>query len=360
MPLNWTVAFWVLFFATFPELLGVILCLHRWITTRYVNYQYMVLTWGFLWIGNLFLALGYLTLNYTIYKIGIILSIPLTYGIVFLTDSITREKISTSKLVLTTFISTLLLGFAFQPNIVEQNTSKLGEMGLAMRGEFFFAGSIIFLVAGSFWFIYMLKIHLHAPLSIKKYSRINFIGAIIAGPGSILMFSTTIVWYIPGVDYFFIGIGALLCSYSFWKEPKLGYILPFTVYELIILDSNSGLNLFSYNWNNEMNQEEWLSEKLTNIAAILRESLNRWNLNELKFDQGKLILKKSPDLPITYVLICSRSTKILNQALETFSVEFDEEYRKISRFLRNDRNKYLFANRLVDSTFPFVINYLNE
>ena len=44
----------------------------------------MVATWFFLWLGNLLLAIGYLTLNLVVYKIGLIATVPLTISIILL------------------------------------------------------------------------------------------------------------------------------------------------------------------------------------------------------------------------------------------------------------------------------------
>ena len=80
----------------------------------------------------------------------------------------------------------------------------------------------------------MLKIYLLSPPSIKKYTLINLVGAIIAGPISAFIYVFGTNWYIPGLDYITITIGAILTAYAFLKEPKIGYVLQFKIMFLCI------------------------------------------------------------------------------------------------------------------------------
>jgi len=170
-----------------------------------------------------FILLSYLTMNFVVYRIGIVFTIPLVFSTIFLVDSIARDSVDPIKLVFASILSALLVVFSLIEDSVTINESIMGEIGPSVQGPLKFIVGLIFIVAGLLWFYYMLKIYLNAPKSIKKYALTNLIGAIIAGLASIVVFTTGAIWLIPGTDYFLIGVGAMWLSFAFWKQPQLGY-----------------------------------------------------------------------------------------------------------------------------------------
>lgn len=356
--LNITTGAIILSVATIPELLALLMSLRGYWTRKYRYYLYMSFTWLFIFMANVLLAISYLYIDTTLYRIAIIINAPITFSMMFLVDSVSRKKVDPVKVLITSIVSTSLVIFAFEPGAVVINTSYLGEKAPAMAGDFDLAGSMLFALAGLFWLYYMVKIYLSAPDNLKKDSTINLLGALIAGPGSGIAFASGFVWYLPGTDYICIAIGALTCAYAFTKQPKLGYVLSFKVYRLMTINSNSGITLFSYDWIKDQPLDNQLfSAALTGICSILNESLGKGIIREIEFEQGILILQQIENYPIFFVLIANESRPILKNALQLFSKGFSGEF-SIDLVENNiELSRYDVSDSILKETFPFVVEY---
>jgi len=358
MFLNWTIASGVLIFALIPEMLAAFISLRGYLIYHYNIFKFIFLTWFSLWLGNLCIALGYIFLNFTIYRIGVLISIPLAYSTVAMVDSFEREFTESWKLVLITIISSMLLVLSFEPGAIALNTSTLGELGPSLQGPFMYAGGLLFIVDGGFWAYYMWKIYHRAPSSIRKYAGINLLGGLLAGPGSMIVFASGLIWLIPGTDYLLIGCGAFLCAYAFWKEPKLGYVLPFKVYKLLVVQEYGSIPLYSHNWRKlPIDDNILFSGALSGISMILRESLGGWMISEIKFDQGRLIVSSSKEPGVIFVLITSNSTSILRDGLVVFQQQFLKCFASEIRDREQNLVKFERAEELIRTAFPFVVEY---
>lgn len=359
--LNITTGAIILSIATIPELLALLMSLRGYWTRKYRYYLYMSLTWLFIFMANVLLVVSYLNIDTTLYRIAIIINAPITFSMMLLVDSVSRKTVDPVKVLVTTIVSTSLVIFAFEPGAVVINTSYLGEKAPAMAGDFDLAGSMLFALAGLFWLYYMVKIYFSAPDNIKKDSTINLIGALIAGPGSGIAFASGFVWYLPGSDYVCIAIGALTCAYAFTKQPKLGYVLSFKVYRIMTINTQSGLALYTYDWENEpLFEDQLFSGALIGISAILNESLNKGIIKEIEFEQGKLIVKQLEDYPIFFVLLANESRPILHSALDLFSKAFRNTFpvEEVSDYI--ETSKFTSADNLLQEHFPFVVNYIEK
>ena len=318
----------------------------------------MSLTWLFMLISTFLLALSYLYLDTPLYRLALLADAPITFSIMLLVDSISRQSIDPKKLLIVTIVSTCLVVFSFDPTAVIINKDFFGESTPALSGRFDLAGSALFLLSGLFWLYYMAKIYLNAPVTIKRDSLINLLGAIIAGPGAALAFASGFVWILPGTDYVCISIGALTCAYAFTKQPKLGYVLPFKVYRLMTINTTSGLALYTYEWDKENPLDNQLfSAALFGISSILNESLGRGIIREIQFEQGILILQQLPDYPVFFVLIANESRPILKSALNLFSKGFSNKYSAELVEQNLELSKYQESDQIVQNTFPFVVDY---
>ncbi|MHA1143146.1 MAG: hypothetical protein ACTSRW_00225 [Candidatus Helarchaeota archaeon] len=356
--MNLSISTLILFIATIPELMAVIISLYGYLRTRFPHFFYMFFTWIFLSLGNILIGFAYLFLNTTIYRVGILISAPLAFAIMGLVDSISREHVHAPKLFIISIISTVLFIFAFDLNSVVYNVSILGDITLAMTGPFMIAGSLTFIFSGLLWIYYMLKIHLNAPTSIKKYSLINLIGAILAGPGSFIAFSTGLVWIVPGTDYLFISCGAFLCAFSFWNQPELGYVLPFKAFRLMCINSESGVPIYTHDWDpTNVADDTLLSGAIQALSSILDEGLGKGFVREVKFDNGIMIINRVEDSNLMFVIISSKSSPILLHGLTQFGNDFIDKFRKeISAKLINMKD-FSSADNLIKKNFPFLPTY---
>jgi hypothetical protein len=209
------------------------------------------------------------------------------------------------------------------------------------------------------WLYYMIKINVKAPKKIKFYSRLNLLGAILAGPGSILIFATGFVWVLPGTDYFFIGIGALLCAVAFAREPKLGYVLPFKVYRMQTTEISSGILLHEHTWDEKsLGNSELFSGIFTGISALLQETLGRGLIREIRFEEGILLLQRVKGSSLAFVLIASRTSPVLKHALDIYAHAFEEKFQDLIKERKfNYTAGFRNADQLIKTSFPFVVSY---
>lgn len=357
MKFHWTVASFVMLSGFIPLFISVIMSIKGYFQYKYRSFLFMALSWGFMGLGNFVIACGYILMDFRVYKIGVLLSIPLGYAIIFLFDSISRDSFSTSKIVIMSILSTALIIFGLEPDVVIENVTGLGEHTPAMTGFFQITGSLVFLFAGLLWLFYMIKIYRNAPLHLKKMALFNLIGSVIAGPGSIIAFGSGFVWLIPGTDYVLIGIGALICTYCFYRQPKLGYVLPFVVYRLQVIQVSSGLPLYEYTWTPlKLNNQTLFSAAIKGVSSILKESLGKWEMREILFDKGMLIFEYDSKLPIAFILISSKSTAIMRQGLTLFKEKFIKNFEAVLGQNIAELSQFENAEKLIQDSFPFVVH----
>ncbi|MGQ4876496.1 MAG: hypothetical protein ACP6IY_20725 [Promethearchaeia archaeon] len=341
-----------------PEFIAIIYSFKGLKKSHYVYFRYMFMTWAFLFLGNLLLAISYFNLDFIMYRIGIIINIPLCFTIIILMDSISSSHLDWKKMVAATFFSTTVLITAWEPNAVRLNVTGLGEITPAINGVFLIWSSLLFIFIGLNWLFYSIKIRINAPSKVRKMANINLIGAIIAGPGSMLAFSLGIVWYFPGTDYILIAIGAIFFSKSFQKHPNLGYVLPFTIYRIMIIHSESNALIYKYSWKKIGSVDPNLfANALGGISALLQESLEQWRLRELKFEEGKLLLHKSKTLPIVYALIVSETNNVLLNGLNLFDGLFSKKFAPLFKKDEDtiDLTPFKESLTLVEKAFPIIL-----
>lgn len=357
--LNITFSSILMSISTIPELIALVLCIVNFLQRGHLHQLYMACTWFFLWIGNSLLAIGYLTLNLIVYRIGLLITIPLALFIILLVDSISRESIEPIKLSLVMIISTLAFTFGLEKNVVTLKYSKIGELGPAVIGKLNFALAGVFIFATSFWFYYFLMVFIKSPPSLKKISFVTLLGATFAGPLAAISYASGLVWLLPGTDYFLIALGSLLSAYSFHKEPKLGYVLPFKVSRLLLIDVNTGLPVYAHTWDDSGLSDSYLfSGALHGITTILRESLNRGKVKEIVLEQATLIINIAENYPVAFVLITSKTSAILKKSLDLFA-ESTKKLLPKEKVAQAATFQNLDLKEAIEDAFPYVVSYKN-
>lgn len=136
----------ILFAAVVPESAAIIISIRGYLRHHYAHFLFMFIMWIFLTLGNLLIAVGYLQLDLSVYRAGIVISGPLAYAIMMLVNNISRESVEPIKLWGVTVATTLLTVFAFDPGSAQFHYTLLGEYTPEMTGRFAIAGSVVFLL----------------------------------------------------------------------------------------------------------------------------------------------------------------------------------------------------------------------
>ncbi len=333
-------------------LLALAICGLGYQKYRYHHYRLMAIMWALLGTGDIVLATAYLTLDDILYRVGIYLIALVTFLFAPLVDSISHTSIDPWKISFVSILVTGLVVTSFEPGAVGLNGSALGEVGPSMQGPFLLWGSLVFLTSGTFWFYYMYKIYSNSPQELRRIARDNFAAAVLAGPGSALVFASGLVWYLPGLDFLIIAISALFFSYFFYREPKLAFILRFRVHGLYVISLKQGTTLFTHHWTPKRVEEMLFSGAITAIRMILLEATGQGSIRKIDMDEGIFLLETALENDLLFVLHCTGESIVLRKSLRSFREDFISRFGPIGRAFHARGHKE--AEALVKQRFPYV------
>lgn len=278
-------------------------------------------------------------------------TIPLAFFTILFLDGITRDTIDPLKIAIVSSLSMAKIIFMAQPGSVFLTLHE-GVESLSLSDPLLFSGTILMLLLGIWYVWFMGRIYIHAPRTIRGYARLGFTGAILMGVGAPIANMLDINLFL------FTGIGALLTAYAFSRQPQLAYILPFQAYRLTVIENSGGIPLFTHSWNpaKELIDPALFSGMLQGISGILQESLQKGNVREIHLDEAVLLLQRNEKMPVTFVLVATKSTPSLREALKAFADQFYTRFSKdLGEIHKTDH--FTPAEELVAACFPFVPRY---
>jgi hypothetical protein len=362
MGLNVTVLFWADIFSGIPIIIGLIVSFREFLKQQYRQNFYLVATWLCFVIWQYGLAIAELTLERWVKQYSDYFLIFSCLFVCLLMDSVSKEHVDPVKMSITHIIGAIVIFASIRPDaiIIGERDGLPGVMSIYSNGLFKYSGAILILYMGLIILLYCGKIFFESPNNLKKYSRINFIGAIFAAVITPLGFLLNINDVIPGFTNLIMAIGLLLIAIAFAKEPKIGYVLPFKALRLTVISTISGLSLYTHDFtkNNMFIDNVLFSGMMQGISGILTESLRKGNVNEIILDDAHLLVDRSPNAKdIAFILIVTKSTIGLRNALEKFTEHFIQQYAALYNKEICDISKFDGAKKIVDQCFPFVPEY---
>ncbi|HMF33910.1 MAG TPA: hypothetical protein VKK79_20970 [Candidatus Lokiarchaeia archaeon] len=319
------------------------------------RYQYVVLVgWilvvVFAWV--FFLGISILFMNKlaeALSIIAILVGAPLFAAFY---DVIHYEAIGTWKMALEVLLGTAcLVVLAFDPNAIVIKYDMTGGMELGWAGPLQVIGSI-----GTFFNIFLfylpsIQIHMKAPATLKKYTRLSFVSIIVIMIGVILVQGGLI----PGTEGLFTIFVIIIFVYILRKAPQLGFVLPFTASRLTILSTESGIPLFDHAWaaRDAVVDDTLYGGMLQGLCSFFQESLRKGRVREVRLEYGVLILNYDETRQVAFVLLATAVTKSLRQALDHFAQQFFVSFKAVT-FSGGNVSQFESANELVQKYFAFV------
>ncbi|MFX1366617.1 MAG: hypothetical protein ACFFCE_16815 [Promethearchaeota archaeon] len=252
-------------------------------------------------------------------------------------------------------IGAIICYLAFQPNV----TGIKIEMGYTIvrwRGMLNVLGDLIQGIGALIIIYWGSKTWRNTPFFIKKDSLIYLTGIILMGPITIIVYffyyfdAVFIIW-----TNIFFSIGVLIFNIAIVKEPKLLYILPFTVYRIIIKD-REGAPLYDYDWSESNINENIFTGFLNAVQLMSEEVMNIGGILDISLENGILIVYESKY--ITVGLVSSKSSKLLRDTVIEFTQDFERKFEWELKKFEKDMKQYLGAFELIKkhfSTFPSKI-----
>jgi hypothetical protein len=300
-------------------------------------------------------AIGYLLLEPALIIIQGYLYIFVGVVVILALDTINSEKLDMKKVVLLAIISTVLVISTFDVNAVIPMLYPSGIASLMKSSYYRFTFLLLVIDIGVTFFYYVLKINYHAPLSLKRYSRINAIGGVFIGILTAIVYGSNLTLILPGLVPLIIGTGTLFVSYAFYRRPALGYVLPFRAMKLFVVDAASGLCLFEYTWDTTIKSANpsVFTGLFQGLSSLTEEALQQGRLQEIRLERGVLLIQRSSDSSLYTILLTTRPSRYLRQALRLFTWRFQERYPEAKHGI-HDLQIFKNATDIVLDAFPYV------
>jgi hypothetical protein len=292
--------------------------------------------------------LATLFLSTILARIYPILLFPTTFFFIIGINFIIRESYNSILLIITFGAGVLLLYLAFQPDAVvlevERGYLKVNPVGVFEVLEDFF--SFFLIVPVLYW---GLKTWLNAPFLIKKEALIFFIGILILAPLNAGIFA--LYYWDPSFILYSdiaLSLGVFIVCIAIFMEPKILYILPFSVYRIFVKDRN-GFPLFDHDWSDSGISEPLFTGFINAVQLMSQEVMNIGGLLSVDLTEGILILNESKY--ITIGLVASKSSKLLRGSLLGFSKDFEEKFQRELKKSMIDKKEYVAAYELIEKYF---------
>jgi len=287
---------------------------------------------------------------------AIILFISLIFFIIGINYSM-KDSFFSISLIPVFCLGTLLCYLAIQFDMVQPSTSG-GYQIINWTNLFGVIGYLIGYIWVMYFFYWGLKTWLNAPFLIKKEASIAFFGSNIPGFLAVIIGSFELVfpqfslWYLITTDILFV-IGLLFFLLSIIREPKLLYILPFTINRILVKDKE-GYPLFSHDWAESDISDLTFTGFINAVQLMSEEVMNYGGLVDINLEKGILILHESE--LITVGIVASKSSKMLREILINFTSDFEQQFERELKKSNTDMATYETAYLLIDkyfSNFPF-------
>ncbi len=332
---------------------GFLIIFKQYVQKHYRSSLYLAIAWFGFFLEAAFSSIRLLCEDVQIMlffqKLSLIGLAPGFLGIVATTDSISRDDIDSRRFSVIVFllgVNSLLLLMA--PNEASIKIPNYIVIGIGI-------------VISNALLVLYIRIYQHVPKHLKRLAFINIIGAFFIAVLYVLLRIAEIVFphVIPPVARIFESVGALIQAFIFAKHEQLFYILPFKVQRLIVYDTHNGISLFVHDWSKEeeLIDEDLFSSILHGMGLIVNESIQKGHVQEIKMERGVLLISHGNVLPIAFVIIASKSSQVLNQALGAFRRKFVQRFES-SLGGKEKTADFEAAEELVTVCFPFIPQFM--
>ncbi len=356
MVLNWSFEVILTFIALITLFISFLISLRQHLKTRYQHSLFLCLIW-ISYIGwGVCQGISKLYLSKPLYWFTGLFLTAVLVSIILFGESLENDIKISKKLLLVLFLQSLIvLGF-YDEDLVVEEIYLNNERGLRLNQPFVQALMFVeILLSTIFVVIIMVKVLRNVPAATKAKTAVALLGIISFSSIGILYIMLGGATLLPGLNMLFTFLGSLLFGFSFMKEPKMMHILSFKMLRLQVIDTASGLGMYSHTWKAglEIGDEDLFSGMMQGVSLIVQESVRRGAVEEIKLSKGILIINRIPNSSISCVLVATKSTAPLRQALMNFAQKFNDRFR--DKFQRtNEISQFDQASEIVAESFPFL------
>jgi hypothetical protein len=227
-------------------------------------------------------------------------------------------------------------------------------MKLVSVGLFDIFVSIFAAILGLLFFYWGILIWRNTPFLYKKEAFLFFFGASILTILSVIFYIFVFLHqsFVILSDLTLVASGCFVI-YAITKEPKLLYILPFTLNRIIVKD-HDGYPLFNHDWSESNINDNIFTGFINAVQIMSEEVMNIGGLLDINLQEGILIVYTSKF--VTIGLVASKSSTLLRDCLRNFTHDFEVQFEYLLKASSTDPKKYESAYLLIDkyfSNFPY-------
>jgi hypothetical protein len=269
-----------------------------------------------------------------------------------------KETANSFFLILAVSLGVLMCYIAFQPGAVGYEVEG-GYLSVNWIGLYELLGSFFIIFVGSASFYWGLKTCLNSPFLIKREALIFFVGTFINGPLTLVIY-LFYVWNPIFIlfAYATTGLGNLIVGLGIVKEPKLLYILPFTINRIVVRDRKRN-PLFAYDWSHSSLDESIFTGFLNAIQIMSEEVIKMGGLLEIKSEDRILTLNKSELISVS--LVASKHSKLLQECVLQFTQDFEHIFKRELKKQVADITQYEGAFGLIEKYFSnFPLRFISS
>jgi hypothetical protein len=355
MVLNWNIEVILDFIFSFTILITALISFIAPKTKKITSLFYFRLT--FLTFGLFFIfdGLSILLISPFFSRASGVILLPLTIFVIISINFTFKENFYSIGLIIFCGLGVLLVYIGLQPDSVGVST-YLGFPRIDWRGLFNIMG-VLFSGVVSFYLLYWgTNTYLKAPFLIKKDATIFFSGILFSSVLGMLFYFLYVFEpvYILFSNLSLI-IGLVVFTIAIIREPKLLYILPFTVFRIVVKD-RKGRPLFDHDWSESNISEKIFAGFLNAVQLMSEEVMHIGGLLDINLEEGILILKESEK--VTVGLVASKSSKLLRDSVISFTTAFEKKFDRELKASVNDMSAYETSYELIEkyfSNFPYKI-----
>ncbi len=322
---------------------------------RYRYFTYLLLAEALYLVRFAFITLGIIFTDVWLAKLGwAVLAIQLVL-LITAADSLYRDSVSTAQLTIFSILATVAVVLLFTtPDAASLQLLPDGTGTIVVNPVIIEIVLPPFFIAILIYFIILGKLIHQAPNNLKQFARWGLAGYCFMTfvPAIIVASRLSLVWL--GGAQIVSGIGVLLMNITFVKHPKLNFILSFKVLRLTVLDTDSGLALFTHTWQSgeSLINEELFSGMLQGVSLIVKEATSG-NVQELKLDEGIIIIQRVQHSNIACILVASKASQTLRDGLRVFATKIYDLF-GVTLLKPNNTDRFTAVTALINECFPFV------
>ncbi|MHA1732380.1 MAG: hypothetical protein ACTSU5_10565 [Promethearchaeota archaeon] len=356
-----------------PLIAGLILGARTFFREKHRHLLYLTVMSGFAGLACLFEILLNLTGRFefnALYRACMLVTALFTF---LLVDTLSRESVDALKIGFFSFFvggftimflldAATTVGWIATPSSGSDavNYFVLLVTNVHHYGYLAIYAFILFIMCMTF-LAWSVKVYRSVPANLKKPALLVLGGGVVVGSLPFVGLLSEFVVPIPGSDIALAATGIIMIGIALGLEPKLAYVLPFKTYRLTVVDNQAGISIYNQVWatgaeDSEVTDDDLFSGMLQGIGSFVQESMKKGGIREIHLEHAILILEGDPKHEVQFVLVVSKTSRVLRDALAAFRSRFLSEFGEALKD-RANTTQFKGVQKIMEECFPFVPDF---